>query len=312
MEISEKKGIRIKTDLARFAWVSIAAAILTITLKTVAYIITDSVGLLSDALESCINLAGAIMALSMLIIAARPADEDHSYGHHKAEYFSSGVEGILIILAAILIGITAVQRFLDPKPIEQPGMGLLVSIAASLINLVVAVVLSKAGKKHQSITLEADAKHLMTDVWTSVGVLIGVAAVFLTGWLRLDSIVAFLVACNIIWSGISILRKSVGGLMDSSLPSEDLSKVNMIFESYRVKGIDFHALRSRQAAARKFISFHVLVPGAWTVQQGHTLLESIESDMRKAIENSTINTHLEPIEDSSSFNDMRLDREIEL
>ncbi len=197
-----------KPSLTRFAWLSIAAAILTITLKTAAYFLTNSVGLLSDAMESCINLAGAVMALAMLIIAARPADVDHNYGHSKAEYFSSGVEGILILIAAILIGIASIQRFLDPKPIQKIGIGLIVSVADSLINLFVALVLSKAAKKHNSITLEADAKHLMTDVWTSAGVLIGVGLVVVTGWEKLDPIVAFLVAVNIVWSGYSIVKKS--------------------------------------------------------------------------------------------------------
>jgi cation diffusion facilitator family transporter len=204
------------SSLTRFAWLSIAAALMTIALKSVAYLLTHSVGLLSDAMESTINLAGAVMALAMLIIAARPADEDHNFGHGKAEYFSSGIEGILILIAAVFIGIASVERFFHPRAIEQVGLGLLVSVGASVINLMVALVLFKAARKYHSITLKADAKHLMTDVWTSAGVLIGVGAVALTGWSRLDAIVAFLVACNIIWTGITILRESIAGLMDKA------------------------------------------------------------------------------------------------
>ncbi len=291
-----------------FAWLSISAAICTILLKMVAFLLTNSVGLLSDAMESFINLAGALMALWMLIIASRPADEDHAFGHSKAEYFSSGAEGILILIAAFFIGITSVERFLNPKPIEKVGIGLLVSVAASIINLAVALVLSKAGKRHNSITLEADAKHLMTDVWTSAGVLIGVGAVALTGWVRLDPVVAFLVACNIIWSGISIVRKSIGGLMDKSLPEEDLSKIWKILDSYKNGDVEFHALLSRQAGARQFVSFHVLVPGSWSVLEGHQLLERIEEELRISFPGIVVSTHLEAQEDPSSYQDIYLDR----
>jgi cation diffusion facilitator family transporter len=294
--------------LTRYAWLSIGAAIVTIALKLIAYLLTHSVGLLSDAMESFINLAGAFMALAMLTIAARPADEDHTYGHTKAEYFSSGVEGLLIFIAAIFIGITSVQRFLAPKPLEQVGIGLIVSVCASLINLSVSIVLSKAGKRNNSITLEADAKHLMTDVWTSAGVLIGVGAVALTGWIRLDAIVAFLVACNIVWTGISIVRKSVSGLMDKALSVEEQTLIQNVLETYKQKGIQFHALFTRQSGSRQFVSFHVLVPGNWTVQQGHQLLEDLEADLRKALPNIVITTHLEPIEDPTSYKDMSIDR----
>ncbi len=293
------------TSLTRYAWLSIAAALLTISLKTLAYFLTNSVGLFSDALESCINLAGAIMALAMLIIAARPPDDDHTYGHGKAEYFSSGAEGILILIAAIFIIIASVKRFFIPQPIGQIGIGLIVSLSASLINLVVALVLFKAGKKHNSITLESDAKHLMTDVWTSAGVLIGVGAVALTGWERFDPIVALLVGGNIIWTGISIVRKSVSGLMDEAIPLNDQMKINNILELHKLKGIQFHALLTRQAGARQFASFHVLVPDKWTVRQGHELLEQIESDIRKELPSIVITTHLEPLGDPSSYNDIR-------
>lgn len=297
------------SSLTRFAWLSIAAALLTIALKTMAYLLTNSVGLLSDALESTINLAGAVMALAMLIIAARPADEDHNYGHGKAEYFSSGIEGILILIAAIFIGIASVERFIHPKDIQQVGIGLMVSVGASLINLFVSLVLFRAARKYQSITLKADAKHLMTDVWTSAGVLVGVGLVALTGWNRLDAIVAFLVACNIVWTGINIIRESIAGLMDKALSPGEQDKIQQALEPYKKEGIQFHALLTRQAGARKFVSFHLLVPGTWSVQQGHQLSEQIEADIRTLLPKVTVSTHLEPIEDPISYSDIHLERD---
>lgn len=294
------------TSLARFAWISIAAALATIALKTSAYFLTNSIGLLSDAMESGINLAGAVMALAMLKIAVRPADDDHNFGHSKAEYFSSGVEGILILIAAILIGIASVKRFIEPKPIDQIGAGLIVSVLASAINLAVSLILAKAGKKYNSITLEADAKHLMTDVWTSAGVLVGVGAVAITGWIRLDPIVALLVAANIIWAGISIIKKSVAGLMDKALPLKEQKMIMDVLEAHKQPEVLFHAVLTRQAGAKRFVSFHVLVPGSWTVFEGHHLLEQIESELRKILPNITVITHLEPIEDPVSYNDFEL------
>ncbi|MBK7500255.1 MAG: cation transporter [Ignavibacteriales bacterium] len=294
--------------LTRFAWLSVAAAIFTIALKGVAYILTGSVGLLSDALESIVNLAGALMALAMLTIAARPADEDHAYGHSKAEYFSSGVEGMLILVAALGIAVTAIPRLFTPKPLEQVGLGLAVSVAASFINLFVSIVLSKAGKKYHSITLEADAQHLMTDVWTSVGVLFGVGAVALTGWERLDPIVAILVAGNIVWSGVRIVRKSAFGLMDTALSMEEQEKIQKVLEPYIKNGVQYHALRTRQSGARQFVSLHVLVPGMWTVQKSHQLLESIEADIRNALSGVIVFTHLESLDDPASWEDINLDR----
>ena len=300
--------IRNQSSLTRFAWLSIAAAVLTLGLKSGAYLLTGSVGLFSDALESIVNLAGALMALTMLTIAARPADEDHAYGHNKAEYFSSGVEGTLILIAAASIGITAFQRLLAPRPLEQIGLGLGVSIIASIVNLSVALVLKKAGKRYHSITLEASAQHLMTDVWTSAGVLVGVGAVALTGWERLDPVIAFIVAGNITWSGISIVRKSVLGLMDTALPAEEQSVIRSVLERYSQEGVQFHALRTRQAGSLGFVSFHVLVPGLWTVHHGHNLLERIESDLRRALPKVSVFTHLESIDDPASWDDTTLDR----
>jgi cation diffusion facilitator family transporter len=295
--------------LTRFAWISISAAVLTIGLKTIAYFLTGSVGLLSDALESLVNLAGAILALTMLTIAARPADEDHAYGHSKAEYFSSGVEGALILIAAVSIILTAIPRLITPQPLEQVGLGLGVSVAASVINWIAAWILLRAGKRHNSITLEANAHHLMTDVWTSVGVLIGVGLVAMTGWERLDPIVAFIVAGNIILSGVRIMRDSALGLMDTSLPASEQEILRKTLEPYLQKGVQYHALRTRQSGARSFVSFHVLVPDSWTVRKGHQLLENIEADIRRAIPGITVFTHLEPRNDPASWEDTTLDRD---
>lgn len=294
--------------LTRFAWISIGAAITTMGLKTLAYFLTGSVGLLSDALESLVNLAGALMALAMLTIAARPADEDHTYGHSKAEYFSSGVEGTLILIAAASIIAAAIPRLITPQPLEQVGLGLAVSVGASIINLIAAIVLLRAGKKHSSITLQANAHHLMTDVWTSVGVLGGVGMVALTGWERLDPIVAFIVAANIIWSGFRIVRESALGLMDTALPVEEQELLKKALEPYTQKGVQYHALRTRQSGSRRFASMHILVPDTWTVFDGHQLLEKIEADIRHTLPGITVFTHLEPINDPTSFEDTNLDR----
>jgi len=277
-------------------------------LKAIAYSLTGSIGLLSDAMESVVNLVGALMALAMLAIAARPADEDHAYGHGKAEYFSSGVEGTLILIAAVSIGVAATRRLITPRPLEQIGLGLGVSCAASLVNLFVALVLLRASKRHQSIALEASAHHLMTDVWTSAGVLVGVGAVALTGWARLDPVVALVFAGNIVWSGVRIVGKSVSGLMDTALPVEAQITLRSVLEPYAHSGVEYHALRTRQSGARQFVSLHVLVPGMWTVQRGHQLLESIEADIRRALPGVTVFTHLESLSDPASWDDTSLDR----
>lgn len=293
-----------RASLTRFAWLSIAAALTTIALKTSAYFLTGSVGLLSDAVESLVNLAGALMALGMLTIAARPPDDDHTFGHSKAEYFASGVEGLLILSAALAIGYTAVSRLLDPQPLEQMGVGLLVSSAASLVNFVVARILLQAGKKYHSITLEADAKHLMTDVWTSIGVIGGLAVAAVSGWSILDPLVALAVAANIVWTAIDLLRRSVNGLMDAALPEAEQQQIATIMAQYRQKQVDFHALRTRQAASRRFISVHLLVPGNWTVHDAHHIAEDFESDIRSALGDAIIHTHLEPIDDEISMTDI--------
>lgn len=298
-----------RVSLTRFAWLSIAAAITTIILKTGAYFLTGSVGLLSDAMESLVNLAGAIMALLMLSIAARPADESHVYGHSKAEYFASVTEGILILGAAIGITSAGVSRLLHPRGLEQLGLGLAVSIMASVVNLIVSRILLREGKNRNSITLEADAHHLMTDVWTSAGVIGGVAVAGFTGWQILDPLVAMLVALNIVWTGFQLIRRSVAGLMDAALPAPELKLIEEVIKKYSEKGVSFHALRTRQAAARRFVSVHMLVPGQWTVHDAHHIAEDFELDIRTALGGViTVFTHMEPAEDELSMEDIALDR----
>jgi cation diffusion facilitator family transporter len=297
-----------RSSLTRFAWLSIAAALATIGLKTVAYLLTGSVGLLSDALESLVNLVGAVMALAMLTVAARPADDDHAFGHGKAEYFSAGVEGSLILVAAGSIAVAAIRRLIEPRPLEQVGLGLGVSVVASLVNLAVALLLLRAARRYHSVTLEANAHHLLTDVWTSAGVLFGVGAVAVTGWLRLDPLVALVVAGNIVFTGVGIVRGSVGGLMDTALPEADIEKIRQVLAGFRSEGVEFHALRTRQAGARSFVSLHVLVPGDWTVHRGHQLLERIEQGVRGALPQATVFTHLESLDDPAAWDDEALDR----
>jgi cation diffusion facilitator family transporter len=297
-----------RVTLTRYAWLSIAAALVTIGLKTAAYEITGSVGLLSDAIESLVNLAGGIMALAMLTVAARPPDEDHAYGHGKAEYFSSGVEGTLIVIAAVSIGLAAVRRLITPRPLDQVGLGLAISVVASLVNLGVALLLLREARKHNSITLEANARHLLTDVWTSVGVVVGVGAVALTDWERLDPIVALVVAGNIVWTGVKIVRRSVEGLMDRAISAEDVAVIQKVLDNFRKDGVQFHAVITRQSGAQKFVSMHVLVPGGWKVRRGHQLLERIEADIRHAVAKTVVFTHLEPIDDPASWEDEKLER----
>ncbi len=304
----QKDVIKNRAYLIRFAWLSITASIFIIILKFLAYILTGSVGLLSDAVESIANLIGAGVALGMLTIAARPPDESHMYGHGKAEYFSSGIEGLLILMAAGGIIWTAIQRLIHPQALEALGTGLAISAAASVINFIVSRILIATGRKNNSITLEADGQHLMTDVWTSVGVIGSISIVALTGWVILDPIVAVLVAMNIIWTGVRLVSRSVSGLMDVSLSPADQELIEKVLAKYRKKGIDFHALWTRQAAARSFISVHVLVPGEWTVHDAHHVAENIEGDIRKALGTATVITHLEPIEDKLSMNDVHIDR----
>ncbi len=298
-----------RPDLTRYAWLSLAAAVFTLGLKLLAWKLTGSVGLLSDALESLVNLGGALMMLSMLRIAAMPPDAGHAYGHSKAEYFSSIVEGLLIVVAAGSILWAALPRLFDPRPLEGgAGLGLAVSVAASAVNLAVAQVLLRAGRQHRSIALTADGHHLMTDVWTSGGVFLGVLLVSLTGWNRLDPLLAIAVALNVLWTGRALMRDSVAGLMDAALPPEDLAQLEAVLDGFRAQGIGFHALRTRRSASRRFISMHVLVPGDWSVRRGHALVEDLEQRIAGCLAPVTVLTHLEPIEDAVSYGDEGLDR----
>jgi cation diffusion facilitator family transporter len=297
-----------QSRLFRLLWLSIAAAVVTISLKASAYLLTGSVGLLSDAVESVVNLVAAVVALLALRWASKPADEEHAYGHQKAEYFSAGVEGALIVVAAVGIAVTAVDRLLNPRAIDDVGIGLAVSVVASLINLAVGSLLLRVGRRERSIVLEADGKHLMTDVWTSAGVIVGVAAVAITGWQPLDSLVALAVAVNIVVAGSGLVRRSVGGLMDRGLGESERVPIEQVLSRFERDGVRFHALRTRQAGSRAFVSVHVLVPGAWTVQRGHDVVENVEAALRDRLPYATVFTHLEPAEDPRSFDDTTLDR----
>jgi cation diffusion facilitator family transporter len=295
--------------LIRLVWLSVAAALITIALKTAAWAVTGSVGLLSDAAESVVNLVAALFALIVVQWSARPPDEEHAYGHEKADYLSAGVEGGLILLAAGTIAFSAVERLTNPQALSDVGLGLGASVVASAVNLAVARVLITAGQEHRSLPLEADGRHLMTDVWTSIGVVFGVAAVAITGWERLDPIIALLVAGNIVATGVSLVRRSTGGLMDRALSADELASIHEVLDFYAAEGVQFHALRTRRAGRRAFVSVHVLVPGNWTVKRGHDLVEQVEYDLRKVLEHATTFTHLEPLEDPASFADTGLDRD---
>ena len=291
-----------------YAVLSIVAAVFTIGLKLGAYLLTGSIGLFSDAAESVVNLVAAVAALWALIYAARPPDEEHAFGHNKAEYFSSGLESALIIIAAVWIGITAWERLMDPQPLENVGLGLSITLLAAAINGGVALIILRAGRRLRSITLRADAQHLLTDVWTSLGVVLGIVTVELTGWLTLDPLIGLLVAANIVRIGVQLLRDTASGLLDRALPPEDQEAILKVLSRYEEGGIRFHALRTRASGQRRFISMHALVPGRWTVQQGHDLSERIEKDLAEALPQSTFFIHIEPSEDPASFADQSLDR----
>lgn len=302
----------VQPNLTRFAWLSIAAAVVTIGLKASAWLVTGSVGLLSDALESVVNLIAAIAVLIALIVAAREPDEEHAYGHTKAEYLSSGLEGALIIVAALGIIISAVPRLIEPEPLEQVGVGLAISVVASAINGAVAWRLFRAARQFRSVTLDADARHLVTDVWTSAGVVAGVALVGVTGWNRLDPILALAVAAHILWVGGRLIDASIHGLLDTALPQADLDIIEGVLDRYREDyGIETHAFRSRQAGRRRFVSMHVLVPGEWSVSEGHQLVEHLELDIHRELPDTTVFTHLEPLGAEISERDKALDRDVD-
>jgi cation diffusion facilitator family transporter len=299
-----------QNSLKQFIYLSIAAAVATILLKFYAFYLTGSMGFFSDALESFVNLIGAIIALIMLHISAKPADKEHEYGHTKAEYFSSAIEGALIVIAALSIIRSAVPRIIEPTPLENLNIGLLFSLGASLINLVVALILIKNGKKRNSIVLEADGKHLMTDVWTSIGVIAGILVVKLTGIYILDPIIAILVAINIIYTGYQLISRSASGLMDASISEEAMKKITAYLDSLKEKNIDYHSLMTRQAGQRMFISVHLLVPGWWTVKKGHDYADLIEQSIEDMFDVPvTVSTHIEPIEDPASMNDIGIYRQ---
>lgn len=298
--------------LSRYALLSLLTALLVLGIKLLAWRLTDSVGLLSDALETLTNVGGAVMALLMLRLAAQPPDDEHEYGHDKAEYFSSGFEGMLIFIAAALIVVEAVPRLLHPQPLATPALGLVVSAIGGVLNFITARLLARAGRRHHSITLTADADHLMADVWTTVGVIVGVALVAVTGWLWLDATVAIAVAVHVLWTGVRLIRESAGGLMDVAWPDDERAVLERVLEAFRAEGstageIDFHAIRTRRSGSRRFVSFHVLVPGAWSVKRGHDLVERVEERLAESLPHLTAFTHLEPSDDPASFADERID-----
>lgn len=296
------------TSLASYAWLSIAAALATMALKGLAAWLTGSVGLLSDALESFVNLGAALLALWMLRVAVVPPDEKHPFGYSKAEYFSAVVEGALIIVAALAIVAAALPRLLEPRPIESFGVGLVVSLVATAINLGVALVLLRASRRHHSVALQADAHHLLTDVWTSIGIVAGVGAIAVTGWLILDPLIAIAVAVYIVWTGVGVIRRSILGLLDRSLPEDELQSIRAVLEPYKSQGLDYHALRTRRAGRHRLVELHLLVPGAMSVREGHRLSEAIEVAIRAALPGTAVLTHLEPIEDPASYSDQELFR----
>ncbi|MGB3603096.1 MAG: cation diffusion facilitator family transporter [Gordonia sp. (in: high G+C Gram-positive bacteria)] len=292
-------------DLSKWALLSIVASIVVIALKVAAWQLTGSVGLLSDAAESVVNLVAAVVAFFALRIAAKPADDDHNFGHVKSEYFSAVIEGVMIVVAAIVIIAVAVERLINPRELESVGIGLAVSVVASIVNAAVAWQLIRVGRRFRSLTLEADGKHLMTDVWTTAGVIAGVALVALTGWIVLDPVIAIVVAINIVFVGYRLIKRSTMGLMDAAIPEEERAKVDAVLDSFRTDGVDFHDVRTREAGHIRFVQLHMLVPGAWSVQEGHDLLEKVEGQLHAQIEDVVPTIHLEPIEDPRSYESWR-------
>jgi cation diffusion facilitator family transporter len=273
---------------------SIAAAIVTIGLKSGAYLLTGSVGLLSDAAESWVNLVAAVIALIALHVAARPADDKHNFGHGKAEYFSAGAEGLMIFVAAGFILVTSAQRFLHPAPVDSIGLGLAISTVATAVNGAVGALLLRAGASYRSVTLTADGKHLLTDVWTSLGVVIGVLLVGLTGWQRLDPIVAAIVGLNILVTGFRLVSQSVVSLLDAAMPADDLARVTAVLDRMRTAEVDFTQLRTRESGRHRFVSLTILVPANWTVGRGHDLADDVESAIATDLPGTDVQTHLEP------------------
>lgn len=294
-------------SLTRWAWLSIAAAVVTIGMKTVAYLLTGSVGLLSDALESVVNLVAAILALIAIAAAAKPADERHHFGHGKAEYLSAGAEGVMILVAAALIVYAAVDRLLNPQPLEDLGIGLAITLGATVVNGAVGVIILRQGRRHRSMALVADGKHLLTDVYTSIGVIVGIALVAITGWLPLDSLVALAVGANILWTGFILVRNAGRGLLDHALPQDETARVLGVLRDfvarYPAGELEFHGLQTRESGRDQFVSVHVLVPGSWSVSRAHDLVEQVESAIVAELPHAQVHTHLEPREDPRSHED---------
>lgn len=296
-----------RRDLSAFAVLSIVTAIVVIGLKLIAWRVTGSVGLLSDALESTVNLVAAIGAFVALRVAAKPPDRSHNFGHTKAEYLSAVFEGVMIVVAAVVIVATAVDRLLHPEELDEVGMGLAISVGATVVNAVVGWVLIRAGRRHRSLTLEADGRHLMTDVWTTAGVVVGVFLVAVTGWLPLDPLIAIAVAANILVVGGRLVWRSGAGLMDSALPDDLRAAIDAVLARHRADRIDFHDVRTREAGHERFVQLHMLVPGDWSVQRAHDLAETIEDELRATVDDLTVTLHVEPINDPRAYEDWRLD-----
>ncbi|TWS19723.1 cation transporter [Tsukamurella asaccharolytica] len=300
-------GPRTRQDLSRFALLSIVVSLVVIGLKILAWRLTGSVGLLSDAAESAVNLVAAIAAFVALKVVAKPADHDHNFGHTKAEYFSAVLEGVMIVIAAVVILVSAIDRLRNPQALEQVGLGLAISVAATVLNGLVGFYLIRVGRRHRSLALEADGKHLLTDVWTTVGVIVGVLLVALTGWLPLDPLIAIAVAVNILVVGARLVWQSGAGLMDAALPVEERAQIDAVLDRHRASGIDFHDIRTRESGHERFVQLHMLVPGEWTVQRAHDVTEEVESDLSAVFDDLRITVHIEPIDDPRAYETWRLD-----
>lgn len=299
---------------SRYALLSLATAIVVLGLKLVAWRVTASVGLLSDALETLTNVGGALMVVMMLRVAAQPPDEEHAFGHSKAEYFASGFEGVLVFVAAALIIVAAIPRFAAPRALSAAGPGLAIAVLAGLINFAVARILARAGRRHDSVALRADASHLMADVWTTAGVVVGVGLAVLTGWRWLDPLVALAVACQVLWTGWRLMHEAADGLMDSAWPERDRAVLGDVLQEFRNAAgpgeLDFHAVRTRRSAGRRFVALHVLVPGDWTVRNSHNLVERLETRIGEELPNAIAFTHVEPLEDPRSYDEAELDSKL--
>ena len=290
------------------ALLTIFAAIITIGLKIVAYILTASVGLLSDVLESGLNLFSATMMTIAVVVAALPPDEGHRFGHYKAEYFSSGTQGVLLLVASIAILVSGVSRLLVPQPLMRIDIGLILAAVAAVINFLVARILFRVSRRRESVALDAEARHLMTDVWTTTGVILGLGLSYLADSLLIDPFIALAVGLHIAIQGYRITKGAISGLMDASLSPDEVAQIKSILDAQQLAGIEYHALRTRRSGTQRFVSVHIQVPGRWSVQRGHDLLEAIEADIRAKLPRVAVLTHLEPIEDPVSWQDIELNR----